>query len=210
MAALEAIKPAADEARGLPGIVRLGRRNSLEANTLSPESQAFPRITARAENYLRALEWRIGHLGALVGAGHADRSLVAERLGGAIELARLGGASSEPKVDLQNCSSMPEAEAPGFTEEEIERAPPQGEQRIKSRHQIYYAKNREKVREAQRLHYIANREARLERARKYYLENSERERERLQRFYFANREHILERKRAAYSARTTAPKAESR
>jgi hypothetical protein len=131
----------------------------------------------------------------------------------AIELARLEGASFEPKVELQNCSSMSEAEAPGFTEEEIERAAAtlQGEPTpIKSRHQIYYAKNREKVRERQRRDYVANREAMLERQRKYYVENSERERERLQRFYFANREHILERKRAAYSARATAPKAERR
>jgi hypothetical protein len=103
----------------------------------------------------------------------------------AIELARLEGASFEPKVELQNCSSMSEAEAPGFTEEEIERAAAtlQGEPTpIKSRHQIYYAKNREKVRERQRRDYVANREAMLERQRKYYVENSERERERLQRF----------------------------
>ena len=171
------------------------------------------RLTARAENHLRDIEWRISRLGAFVAAGQVDRSLVTERLGVAIELARLEGASFEPKVELQNCSSMSEAEAPGFTEEEIERAAAtlQGEPTpIKSRHQIYYAKNREKVRERQRRDYVANREAMLERQRKYYVENSERERERLQRFYFANREHILERKRAAYSARATAPKAERR
>jgi hypothetical protein len=98
---------------------------------------------------------------------------------------------------------MPEAEAAGVTEEEIERAVHEGEQSpIESRHQRYYRENREKVREAQRLHYIANREARRERARKYYAENSERERKRLSKFYFAHREHILEKKRAAYSART--------
>jgi hypothetical protein len=32
MADLKARKPAADKARGLPGIVHLGRRNSFEAN----------------------------------------------------------------------------------------------------------------------------------------------------------------------------------
>jgi hypothetical protein len=55
----------------------------------SPKSQASAQITARAENHLRDLEWRIGRLGALVAAGQADRRLVTERLGVAIELARL-------------------------------------------------------------------------------------------------------------------------
>jgi hypothetical protein len=162
-----------------------GKRRGSFATTFSQESQALARITARAENHLSEVEWRISRLGQFVASGQVDRSLVTERLGVAIELARLEGASFEPKVELQNCSSMSEAEAPGSTEEEIERAAAvhQGEpQPIKSRHQIYYAKNREKVREAQRLHYNANRQARRERARKYYLENSERERERLQRF----------------------------
>jgi hypothetical protein len=217
MADLKAEKPAADKARGLPEIVLLGRLNSFEATTLSPKSQSFPRITARAENHLRELEWRIGHLGALVGAGHADHSLVAQRLVVAIELARLGGAASEPKGDLQNCSSMPEAEAAGVTEEEIERAAATHESEqspnlgarcpevpVESRHQRYYRENREKIREAQRLYYHANREARRERARTYYAQNTEREQKRLQRFYFAHRVRILEQKRAAYAARTAA------
>jgi hypothetical protein len=179
----------------------MGNRRGSIATTIRPESKASARITARAENHLRELEWRIGRIGELVGAGQVDRSIVVERLGVVLELARLEDAS------------MPEAEAAGVTEEEIERdaAPPQGEhQPIKSRSQIYYAKNREKVREAQRLNYLANLEARRERARTYYAENSERERKRLQKFYFANREHILEQKRAAYSARATAAKAERR
>jgi hypothetical protein len=37
---------------------------------------------------------------------------------------------------------------------------------IESRHQRYYAENREKVRERQRRYYIANREAMLERQHK--------------------------------------------
>jgi hypothetical protein len=209
MADLEAKKPAAESARGLPGSVHLGRSNCSLATPICSKSQVLARITAPAENHLRELEWRIGHLGALVGAGHADRSLFVERLGVAIELARLEDASFEPKVDLQNCSFMPEDDAPGFTEEEIERAAatPQGEQMpIKSRHQIYYAKNREKVRERQRPYYVANHAAMCERYRKYYAENSERELERLHQFYFRNRERILEQKRAARSARATAPK----
>jgi hypothetical protein len=199
-------------ANGPRELAHTGKRRGSFATTISPDSQALARITARAENHLRDLEWRIGRLGAFVAAGQVDRSLVTERIGVALELARLEDAF-EPNVDLQNRSSMSEAEAPGSTEEEIERAAAvhQGEpQPIKSRHQIYYAKNREKVREAQRLHYNANRQARRERARKYYLENSESERERLQRFYFANREHILEQKRAAYSARAAAAKVERR
>jgi hypothetical protein len=47
------------------------------------------RITARAESHLRDIEWRICRLGQLVAAGEVDRSLVVERLGVAIELARL-------------------------------------------------------------------------------------------------------------------------
>jgi hypothetical protein len=48
-----------------------------------------PRITARAENHLRDIEWRIARLGAFVASGQVDRSLIVERLGVAIELARL-------------------------------------------------------------------------------------------------------------------------
>jgi hypothetical protein len=47
------------------------------------------RLTARAEGHLRDLEWRLGRLGALADAGQADRALIVERLGVAIELARL-------------------------------------------------------------------------------------------------------------------------
>jgi hypothetical protein len=213
MALTDAARAAAGStANGPRELAHTGKRRGSFANTLSPKSQALARITARAENHLRDLEWRIGRLGEFVAAGQVDRSLVIERLGGAIELARLEGASFEPKVEMQFCISMSEAEAPGLTEE-IERAAAthQGEQRpIESRRQRYYAENREKVRERQRLYYRANRDAMCERQRKYYLENSERERERLQQFYFANRERILKRKRAARSARATAPKAERR
>jgi hypothetical protein len=47
------------------------------------------RITAQAETHLRDLEWRIGRLGQLADKGHADRSMVVERIGVACELARL-------------------------------------------------------------------------------------------------------------------------
>jgi hypothetical protein len=179
----------------------MGNQRGSIATTICQDPQAFPRITARAENHLRELEWRIGRIGALVGAGQIDRSIVVERLGVVLELARLDAAY------------MPETEAAGVTEEEIEHAaaPPQGEQRpIESRHQRYYRENREKVREAQRLHYLAHLEARRERARTYYAKNSEREQKRLQKFYFAHRARILEQKRAAYAARTAAAKAERR
>jgi hypothetical protein len=69
-------------------------------------------------------------------------------------------------------------------------------QPIKTRHQRYYAENREKVRERQRRHYLANRDAMRELHRKYYAENRARELQRQHQFYVANREHILERKRA--------------
>ena|ERR1700722_3644680 len=208
MVALKASRAAAGStANGPRELAHTGKRRGSFATTFRPESQALARIPARAENHLRDIEWRISRLGAFVATGQVDRSLVSERLGVAIKLARLEGASFEPEVELQNCSSMSEAEAPGFTEEEIERAAAthQGEQRpIESRHRRYYAENREKVRERQRRYYLANREAMLERQRKYYVENSERERERLHQFYFANRERILKRKRASRSARATA------
>jgi hypothetical protein len=69
-------------------------------------------------------------------------------------------------------------------------------QPIKTRHQRYYAENREKVRERQRRYYLANRDAMRELHRKYYAENRARELQRQHQFYVANREHILERKRA--------------
>jgi hypothetical protein len=65
---------------------------------LPPESKADrqrnarrrpPRITARAENHLVNIEWRIARLGAFVASGRVDRSLIVERLGVAIELSRL-------------------------------------------------------------------------------------------------------------------------
>ena len=90
MADLKARKPAADEARGLSEIVHPGRQNNFGATTFPPKSQALARITARAENHLSDIEWRIGRLGAFVAAGQVDRSLVVERLESAIELARLG------------------------------------------------------------------------------------------------------------------------
>jgi hypothetical protein len=67
----------------------LGKRRGLPATIFSPKAQASARISARAENHLRDVEWRIGRLGAFVAAGQVDRSLVTERLGVAIELARL-------------------------------------------------------------------------------------------------------------------------
>ena len=71
------------------GNLHTGKRRCSFATTFRPESQALARITARAENHLRDIEWRIGRLGAFVAAGQVDRSLVTERLGVAIELARL-------------------------------------------------------------------------------------------------------------------------
>jgi hypothetical protein len=50
MADLEAKKPAADEARGLPEIVRLGRRNSLKAKRTSLKNQGLsPSHSVNAE-----------------------------------------------------------------------------------------------------------------------------------------------------------------
>jgi hypothetical protein len=89
MANLEAKKPAAESARGLPENVQLGRQNSFVATTIRPESQAFPRITARVENHIREVESRVIRLGQLVDVDQADRSMIVERLGVAIELARL-------------------------------------------------------------------------------------------------------------------------
>jgi hypothetical protein len=89
MADLKAKKPAAESARGLPGIVHLGRSNCSDATTFRQQYPASARITARAEAHLSQVEWRIARIGALVAVGHADRSLVVERLGVAIELARL-------------------------------------------------------------------------------------------------------------------------
>jgi hypothetical protein len=43
MTALKAKKPAAESARGLPGIVQLGRQNNFEANLLLSKFQGFSR-----------------------------------------------------------------------------------------------------------------------------------------------------------------------
>ena len=49
MADLKARKPAACEARGLPGIVQLRRQNCLEAKLILPKFQGFlPRHAAHA------------------------------------------------------------------------------------------------------------------------------------------------------------------
>jgi hypothetical protein len=53
-----------------------------------------PQITARAENHLRDIEWRIARLGAFTASGQVDRGIIVERLGVAIELARLDEESA--------------------------------------------------------------------------------------------------------------------
>jgi hypothetical protein len=90
MADLKAEKPAAESARGLPGIVLLGRLNSFEATTFRQQSQESARISARSEAHLSQVEWRIARIGSLIAAGRADRSLVTERLEVALKRARLG------------------------------------------------------------------------------------------------------------------------
>jgi hypothetical protein len=67
----------------------MGKRRDSLAATFRPEPQALARITAQAESHIREVEWRIARLGALIDAGQADRDLVIERIGVAIELARL-------------------------------------------------------------------------------------------------------------------------
>jgi hypothetical protein len=89
-------KPAADEADRLSKWFCLAAEHS-EDNQASPVLQGeiarsrfeTRRLTARAEGHLRDLEWRLGRLGTLADADQADRSLIVERLGVAIELARL-------------------------------------------------------------------------------------------------------------------------
>jgi hypothetical protein len=86
----DASRPAAGStANGPRESAHTGKRRGSFATTIRQQSQALARITARAENHLRDIEWRIGRLGAFVAAGQVDRSLVTERLGVAIELARL-------------------------------------------------------------------------------------------------------------------------
>jgi hypothetical protein len=80
---------AGSTANGPRELAHTGKRRGSFATTFRLESQALARITARAENHPRDIEWRIGRLGAFVAAGQVDRSLVTERLGVAIELARL-------------------------------------------------------------------------------------------------------------------------
>ena len=90
MAFTDAARAAAGStANGPLELAHTGKRRSSLATTFRPESQALARITARAENHLRDIEWRIGRLGAFVAAGQVDRRLVTERLEVAIELARL-------------------------------------------------------------------------------------------------------------------------
>src|SRR5580692_4178250 len=94
MAITDAARAAAGRtANGPREFAHTGTRRSSFATTLSPKSQALARITARAENHLSDIEWRIGRLGAFVAAGQVDRSVVVERLGVVLELARLEGAS---------------------------------------------------------------------------------------------------------------------
>jgi hypothetical protein len=90
MALTDAARAAAGStANGPRELAHTGTRSYSFATTFRPESQALARINGRAENHLGDLEWRIGRLGSLVHAGQADRPLVVERIGVAIELARL-------------------------------------------------------------------------------------------------------------------------
>lgn len=49
------------------------------------------RITARAENHLAQIEWRLLRIGQAVAVGGADRGLVADRLRAVRARANLGG-----------------------------------------------------------------------------------------------------------------------
>ena len=90
MALTDAASAAAGStANGPRELAHTGKRRNSFATTFRPGSQALARITARAENHLRDLEWRIGRLGELADKGHADRSMIVERLEVALELARL-------------------------------------------------------------------------------------------------------------------------
>jgi hypothetical protein len=80
---------AGSTANGPRELAHTGKRRNFLATTFRPESLALARISARAENHIREAEWRIARLGALIDAGQADRDLVIERIGVAIELARL-------------------------------------------------------------------------------------------------------------------------
>jgi hypothetical protein len=90
MGVTEAARAAAGRtANGPQEFSLFGKRRELLATIFHPESQAFARVTPRAENHLREVEWRIIRLGQLVDADQADRSLVVDRVGVACELARL-------------------------------------------------------------------------------------------------------------------------
>jgi hypothetical protein len=80
---------AGSTANGPRELAHTGKRRGSFGTTFRPESQALAPITARAENHLRDIESRISRLGAFVAAGQDDRALIVERLGVAIELARL-------------------------------------------------------------------------------------------------------------------------
>jgi hypothetical protein len=80
---------AGSTANGPRELAHTGKRRNSFATTFRPESQALARISARAENHLREVEWRIIRLGQLVDANQAHRSLIVERIGVACELARL-------------------------------------------------------------------------------------------------------------------------
>jgi hypothetical protein len=51
---------------------------------VSPAEARWPRISARAENHLSEVEWRIARVGQAIHSGHADRGLVADGLRAAV------------------------------------------------------------------------------------------------------------------------------
>jgi hypothetical protein len=59
----------------------------------SPKSQASAQITARAENHLAEIEWRLARVGRAVALGHADRNMVADRIRAALVRANLNSES---------------------------------------------------------------------------------------------------------------------
>jgi hypothetical protein len=98
---LKAERAAADRtANGPQELAHTGKRRGSFATTFSPEPQALARITARVENHIREVESRIIRLGQLVDADEADRDLVLERLGVAVELA---GLDLEAPAKHGNC-----------------------------------------------------------------------------------------------------------
>ena len=91
----------------------MGNQRGSIATTICQDFQALPRITARGENHLRELEWRISRLGAFVAAGQVERSIVVERLGVAIEIARLEGASMPTVVRDIDANASPDPNRAG-------------------------------------------------------------------------------------------------